>query len=420
MELLAQKPDVRAVSPDCHNITDLVDVAQGQAQPEVVLRVNQHAEQCAECRERLVFYRGVLNEEDDEEVPVAGSLLERLAQHVAKMKRETPMIDPTQLLGRLERVDLREAWPTEDGHFTPWLAHPENIALLGEVIGLDLEVEDREKSVGIFRADILCKDSASDSWVLVENQLERTDHSHLGQLLTYAAGLQAVTIVWVAKEFTDEHRAALDWLNQITDGRFNFFGLEIELCRIAGSPAAPRFNVVCKPNDWTQKVHETVDRELTDTQRLQLEFWTAFHKLLQERGSKIRGTKPLPQHWNNFSIGRAKCRLATNINTRARRIGVYLVLKGPHAYSRFDRLRADSKAIEEEVGAHLEWLGEAGRRQGRINLNRNDTDPTDRARWPEQQEWLRENLELFYRVFAPRVEELAVPEDDASEDGSAA
>jgi hypothetical protein len=121
-------------------------------------------------------------------------------------------------------------------------------------------LEAQERSVGLFRADILCKETTTDNWVLIENQLERTDHVHLGQLLTYAAGLQAVTIVWIAQYFTEEHRAALDWLNEITDERFNFFGLEIELWRIENSPVAPKFNVVCKPNDWTKKISQSARR----------------------------------------------------------------------------------------------------------------------------------------------------------------
>ena len=133
-------------------------------------------------------------------------------------------------LGRLEKIkNIRDIWDTEDRDFTPWLAEEGNISLLGEAIGLSLEVEAQEKSVGPFRADILCKDTADDSWVLIENQLERTDHKHLGQLMTYASGLKAVTIVWISTNFTEEHRSSLDWLNQITDDSFNFFGLEIEL-----------------------------------------------------------------------------------------------------------------------------------------------------------------------------------------------
>ena len=161
-----------------------------------------------------------------------------------------------QSLGRLAPVDLREVWESEALDFTPWLAQPENMTLLGKAIGIELEVETQEKSVGPFRADILCKDTTTGDWVLIENQLERTDHTHLGQLLTYAAGLEAVTVVWVAGRFTDEHRAALDWLNAITAPTYAFFALEVELWRIDDSPVAPKFNVVSKPNDWSKTLKQ--------------------------------------------------------------------------------------------------------------------------------------------------------------------
>ena len=161
----------------------------------------------------------------------------------------------TQGLGRLEPVvDLRSIWATEDQDFTPWLAQSENLIILSDTLGMEVATEGTEQGVGPFRADILCRNTQDDSLVLIENQLERTDHNHLGQLLTYAAGLQTVTIIWVAAIFTDEHRAAVDWLNEITDERFRFFGLEIELWRIGDSVAAPKFNVVAKPNEWTRFV----------------------------------------------------------------------------------------------------------------------------------------------------------------------
>ncbi len=157
--------------------------------------------------------------------------------------------------------------------------------------------------MGPFRADILCKDTATDHWVLIENQLERTDHTHLGQLLTYAAGLQAVTIVWIAQRFTDEHRAALDWLNDVTDEGIAFFGLEVELWRIGDSPVAPKFNIVSSPNEWTKG--PPLPPETTPAKQLQLEFWTAFRNYVEEHGASFRTTKPLPQNWMNISIGRS-------------------------------------------------------------------------------------------------------------------
>src|SRR5215207_4150622 len=206
-------------------------------------------------------------------------------------------------LGRLENVEPRKVWVSESRDFTPWLAQPDNLRLLGETIGVVLEFEAQEESVGPFRADILCRDTATNSYVLIENQLARTDHTHLGQLITYAAGLKAVTIVWVATPFTEEHRAALDWLNEITDERFNFFGLEIELWRIGDSLTAPKFNVVCKPNDWSRIIRTRA--ELTGSKALQVAFWTEFRNFVAGQKTPIRATKPLPQNWMNIALGRS-------------------------------------------------------------------------------------------------------------------
>ena len=216
-------------------------------------------------------------------------------------------------LGKLQQVELRNIWTSEADDFTPWLAQEENLILLGDAIGIELELEAQEKNVGPFRADILCKDTATDNWVLIENQLEKTDHVHLGQLLTYASGLKAVTIVWIAKRFTEEHRAALDWLNEITDDRFNFFGLEVELWQIGSSEVAPKFNVVSKPNDWSKTVaagaSQIKNTELTDSKILQRDFWAAFSDYVKEQGSNIKTTKPLPHHWMTIAIGRSGIRL---------------------------------------------------------------------------------------------------------------
>ena len=217
-------------------------------------------------------------------------------------------------LGRLERHDLRNIWTNEATDFTPWLAQPENLAMLGETLGLELELEAQEKAVGPFRADILCRDVGNDHWVLIENQLERTNHGHLGQLLTYASGLEAVTIVWVAAHFAEEHRATLDWLNKITDDSFRFFGLEVELWRIGNSLAAPKFNIVSKPNDWSHAVTQAAraidEADLSETRVLQRNYWAALNTVLDVAGGPVAGNKkPQPQAWMSFPIGRSRFHL---------------------------------------------------------------------------------------------------------------
>jgi diguanylate cyclase (GGDEF)-like protein len=159
-------------------------------------------------------------------------------------------------LGKLERVDLRDIWGHEASGFTSWLARDENLAELGQVMGMKLELVGQERDIEPFRADILCRDALTKNYVIIKSQLENTNHTHLGQILTYAAGLGARTVVWVAKQFNEEHRAALDWLNNISRDDFEFFALEIELWRIGESLAAPKFNVVSKPNKWQRVVIE--------------------------------------------------------------------------------------------------------------------------------------------------------------------
>ena len=172
---------------------------------------------------------------------------------------------------------------------------------------MSLGVESTECGVGPFRADILCRNQVDDSFVLIENQIESTDHSHLEQLLTYAAGLEAVTIIWVASRFTDEHRAALDWLNTITNEKFNFFGLEIELWRIGASPAAPKFNVVCQPNQWVRTTGRAVRNGdgLSPTRQQQQEYRTEFKALLTGSGSNLRTGSPRPESSFVVAVGRA-------------------------------------------------------------------------------------------------------------------
>lgn len=318
----------------------------------------------------------------------------------------------SQSFGRLISVSPRKAWPSEAGDFTPWLAEPENLAILGETIGIELEPEAQETSVGPFRADLLCKDSATGDWVLIENQLERTNHAHLGQLITYAAGLRAVTIVWVANPFTEEHRAALDWMNDITGTRFNFFGLEIELWKIGDSLPAPKFNVVSKPNDWVGP-EPTV--ELTKAQKLQLDFWTVFRNYASEHATSINPTKPLPQNYMNLAIGKAGFKLlavASLWNSEkehfdTNEVRAELVIYDKRANDYFALLESEKSKIHEELGFDLKWHNPPKAKSKRIYVRR-DANLKNRSSWGELQKWLTNRLDTMKRVFSFQIQELNV------------
>ncbi len=324
----------------------------------------------------------------------------------------------TKELSRLVKVELRDIWESEATDFTPWLAREENLILLGETLGLTLELEAQEKNVGPFRADILCKDVSTDSWVLIENQLEKTDHTHLGQILTYAAGLKAVTIIWIASHFTDEHRATLDWLNDITEEKFSFIGVEVELWKISDSPVAPKFNVISKPNDWTREVSVAAKGieigELTETKRLQLEFWTEFHDFMIQKDGAVRPAKPSPRHWMSFSVGRAGFSLSACLYRTESIISCDLYIKGPKAKQSFRQLEAQRAEIEKEIGEPLCWELNPSKQSSWIAIDLEGADLNDRSRWPEYYEWLHTELNKFHAAFSRRVRSL--DDDDDADD----
>ena len=323
---------------------------------------------------------------------------------------------PGETLGRLEKVDLRDVWTKEDSDFTPWLAREENLSVLAGTLGLELELEAEEKAVGPFRADILCKDTSSrdtdsKTWVLIENQLEVTDHKHLGQLLTYGSGLKAVTIIWIASHFTEEHRSTLDWLNRITDTDFRFFGLEVELWRIGDSAPAPKFNIVSKPNDWSRSVAQAAramdETDLSETRAMQRDYWTAFHSVLDEISGPVSGNrKPMPQSWMPYPIGRTGFSLNPAMNLRNRQLRSELWITGRNAKAFFHLLRRQKDAIERELSGDLKWQELPAANSSRIAIFLNDADPRDESDWRRQHQWLAARLNELHRVFANRVRAL--------------
>lgn len=321
-------------------------------------------------------------------------------------------------LGRLDPVDLRTIWTNEAGDFTPWLAQEDNLALLADTISLDLELVGVERAVGPFRADIVCKDTVSGNLVLIENQIESTDHNHLGQLLTYAAGLHAVTIVWIAKRFTEEHRAALDWLNEVTNETIDLFGLEIEAWRIGSSAIAPKFNVVSQPNDWVKRVAQDragTGREFTSTQQLQLEYWIAFNEFIIRESRLFRPQKPRPQHWMTFPVGRSHFWLSADMNTRKNRINVTFWMNGPQAKHHYSLLYRQKSTIEEELNEGLAWHELPNKKSSYILLGRENSVIGDRSAWPIQHAWLLAKLEAFHRCFSPRVKAIGLDKPSPSQ-----
>jgi hypothetical protein len=320
----------------------------------------------------------------------------------------------TPTLGRLEKVDVRQIWKNEASDFTPWLALPENIQLLGDSIGLELEVESVEKEVGRYFADILCKETSSDRYVVIENQIEKTDHDHLGKTITYAAGLGATAVVWVARHFNDEHRAAFDWLNEITSGDVAFFGLEVEAWHIGDSLPAPKFNIVCRPNDFNLAVVE--ESPQSELLQARLEFWLAYKDFAEESAS-IKCSKPSPNTWMNHPAGQSGfwyCSIVSswesvNGTQATGELRIDLNIDNGHVDEAVEVLRSRQEEIEAELAGMIPegliWHRKEGVRTARLYVRR-DADVLQREMWPEYREWLLSRFVALDKVFRPRIESM--------------
>ena len=200
--------------------------------------------------------------------------------------------------------------------------------------------------------------------------------------------------------------------------KIQFFGIEIELWRIAQSPTAPKFNIVSKPNDWTKPtggVRNRFSSRVSDVKKMQLEYWEDFSALLKKANGRVRPTKPLPQHWQQFAIGRSNFLLYTIINRLNKRIGVQLILQGTDAKAHYFLLNEQKGAIEREAGDQLEWRMLPDNKQSQINLYRHDCDPSDHESWEEQHQWLLDKLDLFHSIFSDRIKSLDASEAGATE-----
>lgn len=323
-------------------------------------------------------------------------------------------------LGVLSKIDLRKVWPNEAANFTPWLAQKENLAKLGSAVGMELEAEHMEVACGPFSADIVARELSSDSYVVIENQLGKTDHDHLGKSLTYASALGAKTVIWVAGDFTDEHRKTLDWLNDNSSEELAFFGVQVELWSIQDSSPAVRFNVVSRPTELVKQAAAVKSGDLSDSRKLQLEWWTAFRDALVKRKAVPSAQSPRPQYWYNVALGKSGAHLSATANTYDKEIGVRVYLSSKiGGATALKQLMESKEQIEQEIGSPLKWDPNPGAIDKVIVLTR-PADLTQRSKWPEYLDWMVNTTVKFRNTFAPRVKDLAVGEDPSSESSATA
>lgn len=258
-------------------------------------------------------------------------------------------------ISRLQEVDIRKLWKHEQYDFSAWLAEDENIELLNEKLGLTLVDINTEAYVGAYRCDIVAVDETTGIKVIIENQLENSNHDHLGKIITYASGLDAKVIVWIVKEARDEHRSAIEWLNNNTVQDINFFLIELHAYQIGDSDYAPMFQIVEQPNDF---IKESKSQKSTDTlnksQSERLEFWTQFNDHVIARGKPFNIHKAGSAHWYDVSVGTSGVKISIALINKDSYISVELYIFDNKAL--FDKLFEERKEIENQLGFEMEWL----------------------------------------------------------------
>lgn len=267
--------------------------------------------------------------------------------------------------GILTEVNVRELWRHEQYDFSNWIAEKKNIELLNNILGLTLVDIDKEVYVGSYRCDIVAKDEASDIKVVIENQLECSNHDHLGKIITYASGLEATVIVWIVTKAREEHRSAIEWLNNVTDSKINFFLLELHAYRICDSLPAPKFEIIEKPNEFIKSVKtKNNSSELNKSQSERLNFWTVFNDVISDRGKPFNIRKANTDHWYDVAIGTSEAHISITLVNKENFIGVELYINDNK--DMFDILFSKKDKIEKELNLALEWQRLDNKKASRI------------------------------------------------------
>lgn len=304
-------------------------------------------------------------------------------------------------LGKLEKVkDLRSVWPHEANDFTKWLAKEENLAILSDEIGIDIELMSTEAKTGAFSTDILAVESNTDNKIIIENQLDATDHDHLGKIITYASGHDAKTIIWIVKEVREEHRQAIDWLNDHTDDEINIFLCRIELWKIGDSDIAPKFQIVSSPNNWTKTIKRSGGVNLSSTKMLQYQYWAKLSEEIDNNYPKFNSRKPQGQHWYDLAIGTSLAFISLTINTQKNEIKSNITISDNK--SLFDYLHDDKDKIEDIVGEELTWRRLDNRKSSIIEIGIG-FNINNEGEWHTAIKWHLDMASKLYDAFSDRI-----------------
>lgn len=304
-------------------------------------------------------------------------------------------------LGFLEEVNVRELWKHEQYDFSNWLAKEKSMELLGDVLGLTLTDVDKEVYVGSYRCDLVAKDEATGIKVIIENQLEASNHDHLGKLITYASGLDASVVVWIVTQAREEHRSAIEWLNNNTNENLSFFLLELHAYKIGDSLPAPKFETIEKPNGFIKSSKGNTSGgnvAMGEAEAQRLEFWTQFNEVLVEQGKPFNVRKAATDSWYNVAIGTSQASISINLVNKESCVVVDLYINDNKVL--FDRLLAQKDEIEQQLGFTMDWRRLDNRKASRIMHRIEGLNFADHSNYPALMDEIIRKTVVMRNVFA--------------------
>jgi hypothetical protein len=291
--------------------------------------------------------------------------------------------------GELKNLNVRQLWPHEERDFTPWLS--DNLSTLGSALGMDLEFIGREVDVGGYFLDVLAQETGSGRYVVIENQFGSSDHDHLGKLITYAGGKQAAVLVWVAEKIRDEHREALEWLNEHSDENTLVFGVELTAFRIDDSRPVFQFKLVCQPNDWAKESRANRPKgEASDKARQYQAFFQALIDELRESHRFTNARIGQAQSWYSFASGYRGIKYGAWFGSGNKLTAEIYLDSGDKEENkrRFDLLNAHSARVEELFGEKLDWQRLEDKQACRVCVQINGAISENAESLLENRRWL--------------------------------
>jgi len=305
---------------------------------------------------------------------------------------------------KIKKVPLREIWRKEDKDFTKWLE--ENIDYLGDVLGFDISIISREGKVGPFNVDLYGEDNAGDK-VIIENQLEKTDHKHLGQIITYLTNLDANTAIWITKEPVEEHIKAIDWLNETTPDDISFYLIKLEAIKIGeNSPAAPLFTIVKRPTKEKKQLGAE-KKEYAGRHILRKSFWTQFINEMNKVNSMCSNVNPVTENWIGIGLGMSGVSMNLVVSKKYARTEIY-INRGDKEENKkiFDLFYEMRNNVEKDFGGKLIWERMEDNVTSRIKYQLDDVDISEEQDWPKMNKFMIDGAERMHRASKEPIREI--------------